>query len=102
MNPSPRSDEEELQWELDQYQSIAQGNRARLEQNPVLDMHLKFWFESIRFLITELVIWDDLGRREKYDKTFHDVRRALNHVHQLIAQLMEAQYRNHSDSEDVE
>lgn len=43
----------------------------------------------MRFLITELEVWDRLGNRDKYDATYNKARKALDYLNTLIDQFTE-------------
>lgn len=87
MSSSARSDKEHYGRELDHFRSLAKANKRLLEGKPFLAVHLNFWMESIRFLITELEVWEYVGNRTKYAETISKLDKALNHIHRLILYL---------------
>ncbi len=89
MNISYRSKLESFKGELDQYRSIAGRHHSELDEKPLLGKQLEFWFQSARFLITELEVWGKLENDKKYDETIYKLQKALNHVRQLITELLE-------------
>ncbi len=89
MSKSNRSELEKFNDELDTYRSIAERNRHRLDEEPLLDKQLSFWFESTRFLISELEIWNQLGNNEKYEETVVKTQKVLDRVHALIIRFIE-------------
>ncbi len=89
MNESNRSELERFSDELNSYRLFAERNRHHLDQEPLLDRQLIFWFESVRFLLSELEIWDRLGNNKKWDETVGKLQKALSNVNQLITSLLE-------------
>jgi len=89
MSKSSRPDVLRFQHELEKFRAIINSNNGSLENNPLLARQINFWVESMRFLITELEVWDRLGNRHKYDATYNKARKALDYLNTLIDQLTE-------------
>lgn len=54
-----------LDHELKTNHAILLQNQQRLEDNEWLAKPISFWMESIRFLISEMEIWDQLHDRAR-------------------------------------
>lgn len=89
MSKSSRPDVLRFQHELEKCRAIINKNNGSLENNPLLARQIDFWMESTRFLITELEIWDRLGKPPNYDATYNRLRKAMDYLYTLIEQLTE-------------
>ena len=87
MRRSGQSDKAHYEAELRHYRSMAKTNKRALEGKPFLAVHLNFWLESTRFLITELEIWEYQRNKAKYYQTIDKINKALNHLHRLVIYL---------------
>jgi hypothetical protein len=89
MSKSSRPDVLRFQHELEECRAIINKNNNSLENNPSLARQINFWMESAKFLVTELEIWDRLGKRNNYDATYNKTRKAMDYLYTLIDQLTE-------------
>ncbi|HET9905811.1 MAG TPA: hypothetical protein VFQ23_04205 [Anaerolineales bacterium] len=89
MSNQARADKERYERQLNHYRSLMKVNKRDLDGKPFLAVQIDFWLESIRFLITELEIWDYMGKTAKYYETINKIHKALNRVHRLILYLDE-------------
>ena len=87
MSKSYQSDIEKFQRELDHCRSLAKANKDWLEQNPIIEKQVTFWVEGIRFLISELEIWERFENANKCKETAYKAQRALNRLGELLNQL---------------
>lgn len=87
MSSSAQSDKDRFQRELEHFRSLAKQNKRALEGKPILTVQLNFWFESFRFLITELEIWNYAGNQTKYAETVSKIEKVLHHIHRLVVYL---------------
>ena len=79
-----RFDRDRLERELSHYRSLTKTNKQGLEGKPFLAVHLNFWMDSVRLLITALEFWDYTGNHAKYQETIDRIEKALKYMDKLI------------------
>ena len=94
MSMPARSDKEQFERELNHYRSLAKANKRGLEKKPFLAVQLNFWMESVRFLITELEVWEYVGNRAKYEATIKNLGKAFYYIHKLVVHLDDENYED--------
>lgn len=87
MNKSVQSEIEGFRRQLSLYGVIIKRNKNRLENDPWLERQIAFWMESLRFLLKELEIWDQVGNQTKCQDVIDKTQKAADHLHELIRQL---------------
>ena len=92
MNSSAQSDKERFERELSHYRSLAKTNKRELDGKPFVSVRLSFWMESVRFLITELEIWDYMRNAARYEETINKIHKAFHYIHRLVLYLDEENY----------
>ena len=83
------SDKAWYEQELNHYRSLANANKGQWEGKHVLAVQLNFWMESVRFLITELEIWNYMQNTAKYSEALDKLDKAFGHIHRLVIYLEE-------------
>ena len=99
MRKSSWSDKEKFYRELRHYRSIAETYIDLLEENSMLTKQLVFYVESARFYIVQLDVWDKRGDRQRYEEAVHGARKNLDHVRELIIELIGEDYSEGDDDE---
>ena len=94
MKKSVREDTERFKQELAHCRSVVAGLTKRRQETSFTEKQLTFWMESARFLITELEIWGKLGNDAKYEVAIHRIRKNIEYVRKLMAQLADEQDRD--------
>jgi hypothetical protein len=87
MNKLSKTDIQRLQRDLYEYYATLGRNKDRLEKRSWLEKPLTFWMESVRFLISEMQIWNQTGNNSQYEKTLKRAQDAMDHVSRLMMEL---------------
>ncbi len=92
--------EKSFKRELETYRSVLTERTQGSRQISFLEKQAIFWIESVRFLITELEVWDRFKDDAKYDATTRKVQEMLGRLNGLITQLPDGQQSDTDSNED--
>lgn len=99
MSKSSGSDKEKFYRELAEYRSTAETYMDLLEENSILHKQLVFCMESAKCYIVQLDVWDKNGDAKRYEEAFNGARKNLDHVRELIMELIGEDYSKGDDGE---
>lgn len=101
MSKPSKSDKHRFERELSHYRSLAKANKSALDGKPFLAVQINFWMESVRFLITELEVWEYMGNPTKYHETINKIDKALHYVHRLILYLEDENSQDYDPDPEI-
>ena len=84
MNEPLPSDEEDFQEQLEILRTILKKNLDQTKQDRLLGTQLEFWLESVRFLETDIKIWEQAGNMDQRNKAIQQMRKVLDTLQQLV------------------
>jgi hypothetical protein len=87
MDKLSKADVQRLQRDLYEHYVTLGRNKDRLEKRSWLKKPLSFWMESVRFLISDMQIWEEVGNPAKGEKAFKRAREAMYYVDRLMSDL---------------
>jgi len=87
MSKPLKSGIQRLQRDLYEHYITLGNNKDRLEKRSWLKKPLSFWMESVRFLISEMQMLDEVGNHTQGEQAFKRARAAMYHVNQLMIEL---------------